>query len=76
MMPELASLARWAWWLTRWYARQLWDSMPGPWPVKAALVVACMAIPGPADEIALAVIVAACRARKARRAVSRPAITR
>lgn len=67
MAGELVSLARWWAFLAGRYARQLWDSLPGPWPVRVALVAACLAIPGPADELALAAIVAACRARQARR---------
>lgn len=68
MITELGSLARWWAWLAARYARQLWDSLPGPWPVRVALLAACLAIPGPADELALAAVVAVCRARKARRA--------
>lgn len=74
MTTELGSLAAWWAWLARYYTRQAWDALPGPWPVRVLLIGACTAIPGPLDEIALAAIVAACRARKARRAA--PAITR
>lgn len=68
MTAELGSLAAWWAFLARYYARQLWDSLPGPWPVRVLLIGACLAIPGPADEIALAAVVAACRARKRRAA--------
>lgn len=68
MTGELAALARWWAWLAWHYTRQAWDALPGPWPVKTALIIGCLLIPGPADELALAAIVAACRARKARRA--------
>lgn len=67
MIAELGSLAQWWAFLARHYARGLWDSLPGPWPVRLVLIAVCLAIPGPQDEILLAVIVAACRARKARR---------
>lgn len=67
MTAELVSLARWWAYLAGRYARQLWDSLPGPWPVRVALVAACLAIPGPADELALAALVTVCKARKARR---------
>lgn len=72
MIAELGSLARWWAWLAARYARQAWDSLPGPWPVRVALIGACLLIPGPADELALAAVVAACRARKARRAAPAP----
>lgn len=67
MGDELVSLARWWAFLAARYARSVWDSLPGPWPVRVALVVACMAIPGPADELALVAITAGCRAWRARR---------
>jgi hypothetical protein len=67
MRAELISLARWWAFLACRFARQTWDSLPGPWPVRVLLISACLAIPGPADELALAAVVAVCRARKARR---------
>jgi hypothetical protein len=64
-----AALAAWHSWpafLARYYVRQAWDAMPGPWPVKAALVALCFAIPGPWDELALIGLTRACRAWRAR----------
>lgn len=61
--------------LWSWYAYAVrvmlldtWRALPGPWPVKAALVVTCLMIPGCFDEIALLAVVKVCRARQARRA--------
>lgn len=65
-MTELGHLASWWGYVARYEARRLWESMPGPWPVRVLLIVACAAVPGPADELALAAIVAACRARRRR----------
>jgi hypothetical protein len=44
----------------------LWRALPGPWPVKAALLVLCVAIPGPLDEIALLALAGYLAVRKAR----------
>lgn len=44
---------RWLAWYLRLMMRELWDSIPGPWPVKVAVclvLLACLAIPGPVDE--------------------------
>ena len=61
-----ADLAGWWLYVARVTAAELWRSRPGPWPVKALLVVACVAIPGPFDEVALVAITAAWRKRKSR----------
>lgn len=45
----------------------LWRALPGPTWVKVLLLVVCLAIPGPGDEIALLAIAAVLAARKARR---------
>ena len=69
--PSGIAFAVWHAWpvfLARYYVRRTWDDLPGPWPVKALLIVACAAIPGPADEIALVAITRACRAWRARTA--------
>jgi hypothetical protein len=45
-------------WLT---VRRFWANLPGPWYVKVIILlafIACLAIPGPADEIALAALIA------------------
>lgn len=46
----------WPVFLARYYARQLWNNLPGPWWVKVLLVAVCIAIPGPADEIILCML--------------------
>ena len=58
-----------SWWayVIRYEAREAWRALPGPWPVKVLLVVACQAIPGPLDEIALLAVVAAVRKRRSSR---------
>ena len=58
-----------SWWayVIRYEAREMWRALPGPWPVKVLLVVACQAIPGPLDEIALLAVVAAVRKRRSSR---------
>ena len=58
----------WPVYLARYYLRQTWDDMPGPWPVKLALVAICLAIPGPQDELLLFAFTRACRAYRARHA--------
>lgn len=35
------------------YVRAQWRALPGPWPVKVALIVLAVAEPGPFGEIAL-----------------------
>ena len=56
----------WPVFLARHYLKETWDGMPGPWPVKLLLVVVCLAIPGPQDEILLILITQALRRRKLR----------
>lgn len=46
----------WYWFLAKHYAREMWQSLPGPWYVKVLLVVVCQVIPGPLDEVALIAI--------------------
>lgn len=41
--------------------RDMWDSLPGPWFVKVALILVCQVIPGPLDEIALLAVIGAWR---------------
>ena len=52
-----------SWWayVARFYARGLWEAVPGPWPVKILLIAVCQLIPGAFDEIALVLITAAWR---------------
>ena len=71
MSARAAALAAWHSWpafLARYYLRQMWDDLPGPWPVKAALLALCLACPGQLDEIALIALTRACRRWRARRA--------
>ena len=44
-----------------------WRALPGPVWVKVTLLVVCLAIPGPQDELLLIAVTAALRARKARK---------
>jgi hypothetical protein len=67
MRDEMVSACRWAWFLVRFYAVRLWRDLPGPWPVKVVLIVACVAIPGPFDEVALVALPRVCRAWRNRR---------
>ena len=60
----------WPVFLARYYVRQTWRDLPGPVPVKVALVVICLAIPGPQDELILLALVKVCRAWRARQAVA------
>jgi hypothetical protein len=71
-----AALAAWHSWpvfLVRYYARQMWEDLPGPWPVKVALLALCLACPGQLDEIALIALTRACRPWRARREAARAA---
>jgi hypothetical protein len=58
----------WLVFLARYYLRQTWDDLPGPWPVKIALCAVCLAIPGPQDELALIALTRLCRMWRARQA--------
>lgn len=58
----------WPVFLARYYVKQTYNDLPGPAPVKVALVVACLLIPGPLDELALIALPRACRAWRARKA--------
>lgn len=60
----------WPVYLARYYARQTWRDMPGPWPVKLALVAICLVIPGPQDELLLIALTRVMRAYRARQEAS------
>ena len=65
-----SAVAVWQSWpvfLVRYAVRQLWVSLPGPWPVKLALLVICQLIPGQLDEYALILVTRAYRAWRAGR---------
>jgi hypothetical protein len=61
----------WAWWWLREVARDTWNGLPGPLWVKlalCALLLACLAIPGPVDEIIVVCLIKAVGRRSRRRA--------
>ncbi len=62
-----AAFHAWPSFLARYYVRQTWQGLPGPWPVKVALLAVCLAIPGPQDELLLLAVTQVCRARRARK---------
>jgi hypothetical protein len=62
----------WPVYVARYYARRTWDDLPGPWPVKVALILVCVAIPGQLDEIALIALTRACRKHRARQLSAAP----
>jgi hypothetical protein len=64
-LSELACVARWWRHVAAVTARDLWDGLPGPWPVKVLLVVVTQAIPGPQDELLLLAVVALWRKYRA-----------
>jgi hypothetical protein len=56
LLTTASDIAAWWWTVVRMSARQGWDALPGPWPVKVALVlllIAGQAIPGELDELLL-----------------------
>lgn len=56
----------WPAFLARYYLARTWRDLPGPWPVKVALLALCLAIPGPFDELALIALPGALRKLRAR----------
>jgi hypothetical protein len=54
----MSALISWYVFVIRYELRELYRSLPGPWYCKAALIVGCLAIPGPVDEIALIAFIA------------------
>jgi hypothetical protein len=60
----------WPVFLVRYYVKQTWDDLPGPWWIKVGLVVVCLAIPGPQDEIALIALTRICRAWRIRQSAA------
>ena len=63
----MIAVASWWAYVVRYEAREAWRALPGPWWCKALLLAACLAIPGPADEVALLAITAALRKRRSSR---------
>lgn len=78
--PALRDWTDLAWWhaLTVWhvakaFAAETWAAIPGPWPVKilvCALLMACLAIPGPFDELAVLAMIRLARKRRERQAAA------
>lgn len=70
-MNELGTWLRLAW---LFWVVDTWKSLPGPPWCRVALLIVCLAIPGPQDELLLIAVTAAMRARKARkdRALAEP----
>lgn len=62
LADELRFLAYVLWF----YARQTFMALPGPIWVKCLLVVICLAIPGPQDELVLIALTAAARRYRVR----------
>lgn len=60
----------WPAFLARYYMRQVWRDLPGPWPVKVALIIVTQAIPGQLDDYLLIVACRAFRAWRARQATA------
>lgn len=61
-----ADLSWWAY-VVRYEAGEMWRAMPGPWPVKVALLAVMLAIPGQLDEIVFFAVMSALRKRRARK---------
>lgn len=72
MLNDLASWPALSWpaHVAAHYMRQLWRDLPGPAWLKIILFAACIAIPGPLDELALVALPAASRAWRKRRAAA------
>jgi hypothetical protein len=62
-MSELYVWLRLAW---LFWVVDTWRALPGPTWARVALLIVCLAIPGPQDELLLIAITAAMRARRAR----------
>ena len=60
----MTAVAGWWAYVLRYEAREVWRALPGPWWVRVLLVAVCVAIPGPADEIALVAVAGWLRRRK------------
>lgn len=77
MTSQLRAIAAWYWLAARYAARDLWDSLPGPWPAKVAVIVVTQVLlPGPADDLLLAAVIALWRRRRAIAALLRAAAGR
>jgi hypothetical protein len=63
MLNELRLYLRLAW---LFWVVDTWRALPGPPWCRVALLMVCLAIPGPQDELLLIAITAVMRARRAR----------
>ena len=64
------TLGAWHFWpvyVARYCVLELWRGLPGPWPVKLALIVLCQLIPGGFDEVALIAVTRVYRVWRVRR---------
>jgi hypothetical protein len=54
----------WWWtWAVIFYARAIWDDLPGPWWMKVIiLIVTQILLPGPIDDIGVLLLIAGVRA--------------
>jgi hypothetical protein len=64
---EMTDIIRWYGYVVWFYAKQTFNDLPGPRWCKILLIVICVAIPGPWDELALIALVKLCRTIRARR---------
>ena len=60
----MTAVASWWAYVLKYEVRELWQALPGPWWCKALLIVVCLAIPGPADEVILIAAAGWLRKRK------------
>jgi hypothetical protein len=69
----MIKIIRWWTYVLVYYARKFWNDLPGPWPVKVALLAVTQLIPGVLDEIALVALTSIWRRWKLRQATVREA---
>jgi hypothetical protein len=70
LLKTASDIAAWWWTVVRMSARQGWDALPGPWPVKAgliALLAVAQIVPGQVDDIALVLVIGYVKRRTAAR---------
>lgn len=66
----MSSALSWYWFVIKWEVRELWRALPGPWYVKASLLIITQLIPGPQDEILLLLVLAVLQKRREKRVQS------
>jgi hypothetical protein len=67
----MIKIIRWWAYVLVYYARKFWNDLPGPWPVKLALLAVMQLIPGVFDEIALVALTRIWRSWRLRQATVR-----